>query len=159
MLILVSVYVFLNAYLLAARRRGLLEKLVEKCPTYYGSRTYITEFTRAQSSTRAIQSTPPIPLPEDPHQYYAAIYVWVFQVVSFPQVSPPKPRMYLSSPHACHRPRPSHSSRFHHPSNIVVNNTKLLYSSCVLKYIIFHSPERSVRNRVQFSVPCCTLPQ
>jgi len=59
MLILVSVYVFINAYLLASRNRGLLEKLVKKCPTYYGSRTYITEFTRAQSSARSIQSTPP----------------------------------------------------------------------------------------------------
>jgi hypothetical protein len=29
----------------------------------------------------------PIPLPEDPLEYYPPIYSWVFQVVSFPQVS------------------------------------------------------------------------
>ena len=33
------------------------------------------------------------------------------------QVSPPKPSMHFSSPHACYMPRPSHS-RFHHPNNI-----------------------------------------
>jgi hypothetical protein len=33
---------------------------------------------------------PHIPLPEDPSYYYP-IYVWVFQVVSFLQISPPKP--------------------------------------------------------------------
>ena len=40
----------------------------------------------------------PIPLSEDP-----PIYVWVSQVVSFPQASPPKPRIYtplLSPTHA-----------------------------------------------------------
>jgi hypothetical protein len=39
------------------------------------------------------QSSPclPIPLLEDPFKYYPPIYAWVFQVVSFPQVSPPKP--------------------------------------------------------------------
>jgi hypothetical protein len=31
---------------------------------------------------------PPIPLPKDPSLYCAPIYVWVFQVVSFPRVSP-----------------------------------------------------------------------
>ena len=40
----------------------------------------------------------PIPLLEDPSYYYPPIYAWVFQVVSFPQVSPPKPYMHLSSP-------------------------------------------------------------
>ena len=38
------------------------------------------------------QSSPysPKQLPEDPSQYYPSIYAWVFQVVSFPQVSPTK---------------------------------------------------------------------
>ena len=39
-----------------------------------------------------------IPLPEDPSLYYSPIYAWVFQTVSFPQVSPPKPSIPLSSP-------------------------------------------------------------
>ena len=34
---------------------------------------------------------PPIQLPEYPSYYYPPIYAWVFQAVSFPQVSPPKP--------------------------------------------------------------------
>ena len=39
---------------------------------------------------------PHIPLPEDPSWYYPPIYAWIFQVVSFPQVSPPKPCIHLS---------------------------------------------------------------
>ena len=41
--------------------------------------------------------SPHIPLLEDPFQYYSPIYAFVFQVVSFSHVSPPKPSMYLSS--------------------------------------------------------------
>ena len=41
---------------------------------------------------------PHIVLPEDPSKYYPTIYAWVSQVVSFPQVSPPKPRIRLSTP-------------------------------------------------------------
>jgi hypothetical protein len=61
---------------------------------------------------------PHIQLPEDPSQYYPAIYTWVSQVVSslrFPHQNPlhasplPNPR-YMS--------RPSHSSRFYYPHNI-----------------------------------------
>ena len=40
---------------------------------------------------------PPIALPEDPSSFYPPIYAWVFQVISFPQVSPP-PCIHLSSP-------------------------------------------------------------
>ena len=39
-----------------------------------------------------------ITLPEDPSQYYPPIYPWVFQVVSFLQVSSPKPCVRLCSP-------------------------------------------------------------
>jgi hypothetical protein len=42
-----------------------------------------------------------IPLPEDPFWYYPPIYAWIFQVVSFPQVSPRKHRMHISSPIIC----------------------------------------------------------
>jgi len=34
---------------------------------------------------------PHIPLSENPSQYYPPIYPWVFQMVSFSQVSSPKP--------------------------------------------------------------------
>jgi hypothetical protein len=46
------------------------------------------------------QSTPCLLIPclEEPFSYYLLIYAYVFQVVSFPQVSPPKSCMHLSCP-------------------------------------------------------------
>jgi len=76
--------------------RVFLEKLtgsqlVKKFPAFYGNPPFITAFTSARhlslSSARSIQST-----------YYPPIYAWVFQVVSFPQVSLPKPCIYIPSP-------------------------------------------------------------
>ena len=58
------------------------------------------------------------PLPKDPSYYYYPIYAWVSQVVSFPQVSPQKPCIHLSSHHMCYMPLPSYSSLFYHPKNI-----------------------------------------
>ena len=55
--------------------------------------------------------------PEDP-SYHPPIYAWIFQVVSFSQVSRRKTSVHLSSSHTCYMPRPSHSSRFYHPNNI-----------------------------------------
>jgi len=39
-----------------------------------------------------------IPLPQNPSYYYHPIYAWVYQVVSFLQITPPKPCTRLSSP-------------------------------------------------------------
>ena len=92
-------YKHVHTYLLTPWSRVLLEKLtgfqpVKKFPAFYGTRRFITAFTRAHhlslSWASSIQSIPPHPLPEDP-SYYPPIYAWVSQVVSFPQVSPPKP--------------------------------------------------------------------
>ena len=59
-----------------------------------------------------------IPLPENPPHYHPPVYAWVFQVVSFSQVSPPKSCIRLCSPpYALHTP--PISSRFDHPGNIV----------------------------------------
>jgi hypothetical protein len=45
------------------------------------------------------QSSPcPIPLLEDPFEYYPPIYASVSRVVTFPQISPPKSCMHLSLP-------------------------------------------------------------
>jgi len=41
---------------------------------------------------------PHIPLPEAPSYYNPPIYVWVPQLVSFPQVAPPKTSIRHSSP-------------------------------------------------------------
>ena len=69
----------------------------------------------------------PIPFPEVPPLHYPPIYAWVFQVVSFPQVSPRIPCIHLSSPPYVLHAHPSHS-RFDHPNNIwwAVRITKLI---------------------------------
>jgi hypothetical protein len=96
--------------------RALLDKrtgsqLVKKVRAFYGTRRVITA---ACPYPKPDQSSPSrrILLPEDPPSYYPSIHAWVFQVVSFPQVSPPKPCMYLSSPLMCYMPRLSHYSPF-----------------------------------------------
>jgi hypothetical protein len=61
---------------------------------------------------------PHIQLPEDRRSYYPTIYAWVFQVVSLPQVSPPKPCIRLSGTQTCYMSHPSHYSQFEHPNNI-----------------------------------------
>jgi hypothetical protein len=99
--------IYLLTYLLTPRSTVLLEKLtgfqlVKKFPAFYGTRMFITAFTTARqlslSLASSIQSTAHIPPPEDPTLYYPPIYAWVFQVASFPQVSPKKPCIRLSSP-------------------------------------------------------------
>jgi len=40
----------------------------------------------------------PLPLPEEPSEYYPPFYVWVSPVVSFTQVSPLEPYAQLSPP-------------------------------------------------------------
>jgi len=58
---------------------------------------------------RVYNSPPPVPVlnqinpvhapnPTSCWSNYPPIYAWVFQVISFPQVSPPKPCILLSSP-------------------------------------------------------------
>jgi hypothetical protein len=61
---------------------------------------------------------PHILLLEDTSLYCPPIYAWVSQVLSFLQVSPPKPCNASSLPNPSYMPRPSHSSRFYHPHNI-----------------------------------------
>jgi len=53
-------------------------------------------------TTRSIPY-PHIPHPEYPFYYYPPIYAWISQMVSFPQVSSPKPCIrLLSFPYALH---------------------------------------------------------
>jgi len=60
-----------------------------------------------------VSSCPHIPLSEDPSKYYPPIYAWTFQVVSFLQVSLPKPCVYLSFPlYVLHAPPVSFSKAF-----------------------------------------------
>jgi hypothetical protein len=59
---------------------------------------------------------------------YPPIYAWVYPLVYFPKVSPPKPYTALSPPHPHYMPHPSYFSRFYHPHNIgsAVQTMKLL---------------------------------
>jgi hypothetical protein len=88
----------------------LLEKppvaqLLMKCPTFYGTRRFITVFTRALHWSlpwsRSIRSIPPHPI------YLRSIlvlssHVYIFLVVSFLMAFPLKSTMHSSSPHACY---------------------------------------------------------
>jgi len=109
------------------KEQSLFEKVtgfqrVKKFPAFYGTRGFIAAFTSAShmslSWARSIQSKapPPILFPEDSSSYYRPIYAWVFQVVSFHQVSPPNSAYFLCT-HTCYMTRQSHSSRFVHPNN------------------------------------------
>jgi len=61
---------------------------------------------------------PTIPLTKDPSYYYPPIFTWVFQVVYFPQVSPPKPCIHSLSPLCATCPHSTHFSRFDHPNDV-----------------------------------------
>jgi len=93
-------------------------QLIKIIPAFYGTRRFITPFTSARhlslSWASLIQSTTP-----QPSWYYPAIYAWVLQVVSFPQV-PHRTPIYTSPlTHTRYMPHPSHSSRLDHLNNIV----------------------------------------
>jgi hypothetical protein len=68
---------------------------------------------------------PHIRLPENPSLYYPPIYTWVFQVVSFPHVSSPKPLLNPLASHTCYMPLPPHFSRFDHPKHVLDITTVL----------------------------------
>ena len=100
-----SLLTYLLTYLLTSPWSRVLEKLtgfqlVKKFPAFYETRRFITAFTSACHLSlfwaRSTQNMPSIPLPEDPSKYFPPTYAWIFQVVSFLQVSPPKPCIHLS---------------------------------------------------------------
>ena len=70
-----------------------------------------------------------------------SMFSWVFQAVLFPQISPPKPRIRLSTtPHTCHMPYPYHSSLFVCPNNIWwVQNEQLRFKTtwCTLAGMVY----------------------
>ena len=99
----------------------LLEKLtgsqlVKKFPAFHGIRKFITAFITARhlslSWASSIHSIPPHPT------FWRSELILSSQVVSFPQVSPPKPVNASPLTHTRYMPRPSHSSRFYHSNNI-----------------------------------------
>jgi len=89
----------------------------KKFPTFYVTRRFIPTFTTARhlslSSTKSIQFVPSYPT----SWISILLLSWVFQLVSYLRVSPPKPCIPLSTPHKPSLHRQPHS-RFYHPNNI-----------------------------------------
>ena len=77
-------------------------QLVKKFPLFYGTPRFITVFTTTRhlpiSSARSIQSMPSHPTSWRFILILYPIYALVSPVISFPQVSIPKPCIHLSSP-------------------------------------------------------------
>ena len=95
-------------YLLTPWITVLLEKLtgsqlVNKFPTFYWTRRFITAFTSARhlslSWASSIQSTPPHPTSWRSNLILSSHLRLGLPSGSFPQVSPPKPCIRLSCPH------------------------------------------------------------
>ena len=108
-----SLLTYLLTYLLTPYSTVLLEKLtgsqlVKKFPAFYRTRRFITAFSSAHhlslSWARSIQFTPCIPK-------------WS------PSFRFPHQNLVCTSPlpHTSYMPRPSHSSRFDHPNNFILD--------------------------------------
>ena len=85
---------------------------------------------------------PHIPLPEDPEdlsKYNPPIYALVFQVVSFPHFSPPKPCIHLYSSHMCYIPHPAHF--FYLMTQTILGEEYRSLSSSLCSFL--HSPVTS----------------
>jgi len=119
--------------LLTPWNRVVLEKLigfqlVKKFPAFYGTRKFITAFTSAPPPVPIVSQldlvhAPYILLPDYPSSYYPHIYAWVFQMVSFSQVSPPKPCTRLSPPPYAQRAPPSSFFSIFLPKQYWVSST------------------------------------
>jgi len=105
-------YTYLLTYLLTPWSRVLLENItgsqpVKKFPTFYGNRRFITAFTSAfHLSLYWASSIQPISQHLTSWRSILILssnYAWVFQVVSFPQVSLSNP-IFTSSPYALYDP-------------------------------------------------------
>jgi len=96
---------YLLPYLLTLWIRVLLEKLtgfqlVEKFPTFYGTRKFITAFTSTRplslSWASSIQPIPPHSTSWKCNLILSSHLAWVFQLAPSPQVSPQIPYLHLT---------------------------------------------------------------
>ena len=99
----------------------------------------------------------PIPLLENPFQYYPPTHSWVFQMVSFRQVSQLKPYTQRSSPHTCYMPCPSQSFLLYHSNDnnallncAIVSLESLLASLQGLNNLRARGVNRSCQNLFQY---------
>ena len=146
----IPVYNILHGWLIIPWSTVLLQKLtgsqlVKKFPAFYGTQNFITTFTSARhlslSWARSIQSMPSIPLPEDLPYYYLPIYAWVSKVVSFPQVSPPKPCMHLCPPLPIRATCPAYPILLHFITRTIFGEQYRSLSSSLCSFV--HSPVTS----------------
>ena len=85
----------LNPWSSVLLEKVTLPHLVNKFPAFYGTWRSITAFTSARHLSLSLPTSQFLQI----HlKYYPPIYAWVSQAVSFPQVSPPKSCVRLSSP-------------------------------------------------------------
>jgi len=94
----------------------------QEIPTFYGTRRFITVFTKAQYSTLSkfswIHSTLSHPILYDSLCCYPSIYTQVFQMFSSLQAFQLKFRIYFWSTHACYIPCTYNFSWFCDPNII-----------------------------------------
>ena len=99
----------------------------QEFPRIWRTRRFITAFTRARHFVLVLShispAHAPIPFLEDPFYCCSLIYAWVFQVVSFPQVSPPKSCIHLSSPPYVFRAPPASFFLIWSPESYLVSST------------------------------------
>jgi hypothetical protein len=151
----------LLTYLLTPWCRVLLEgltgpQLVKKFPTFYGTRKFITSFTRVRHLSlfraRSVQSMPPHLSPWRSFLILFSHLPLGLQSGLFPSGFPTRTLYRSFLPNTCYMPRPSHSSRFDHPYNIGwwLQIIKLIikYFSPVLCYLVHLRPKYSPQHHI-----------
>ena len=158
----------ISYHLLTPRSRVLLEKLtgyqlIKKFPTFYGTRKFITTFTRARrlslSWVRLIQSMPP-----HPTSWRSILILSSHLRLGIPSSFLPSDfpiktlYMPLISIPKCYMPRPSHYSRFNHPNNIwwvlqMITHRRLQYCTHVFKNINFVNFKEDIINPYPTAFP------
>ena len=73
---IIKLYLLLTSWRRVLREKLTSSQLVKKFPTFYGTRSFITAFTRTRhlSLSRAISVQSISPIPSHPLQYYLSIY-------------------------------------------------------------------------------------
>ena len=100
-----------------------VSQLVKKFPAFNVTRRFIAAFTTARHMSlswgRSIQSMPPHPTSWRSISILSSHLRLGLPSGLFPSGFSHQNPVYVSPlPHTRHMPRPSHSSRFHHPNNI-----------------------------------------
>ena len=135
---------FTGTTVLTTWSRALLEKLtvsqlVKKFPAFYRTRRFITAVTSARHLSLSwaswIQSIPPHRTSWRSILILSSLYTWVFQVVSFPKVSLPKPCIHLFSPPYLLHTTPISFSILS-PAQYLVSST----DHYVPQYVVFSTP-------------------